>query len=137
MYWKITDIVVNALFISILIYASYKDIKTKIIPDKVHLFLIALSLLSVGIVWNNILGFVCVPLIFIISELRDRGAFGGGDIKFIAVCSYYLGLTNGFIGVIIGLVVALVINFCLKKKRFPLVPYLSVGFISVLILQGR
>ncbi|UZQ48859.1 prepilin peptidase [Clostridium kluyveri] len=127
----------------ILMYASYVDIRTKTIPDKIHVLVLLISLIKINLI-NSMLGFLIVPLPFFITALLKGGGIGGGDVKFMAASGFLLGLNGGFIASIIGLLLALIINAILYKVKnkdknisFPLAPYLSVGcFLSYLILGG-
>ena len=57
-----------------------------------------------------------------------------GQFKLSAACSFLLGFQRGMAGLVIGLLSAIICNLILnrkskiKGKAFPLVPYLSVGF---------
>jgi leader peptidase (prepilin peptidase)/N-methyltransferase len=127
----------------ILIYASYKDIKEKIIPDKVHLIIMVVSLIKIDLMVAT-LGFVIVPLPFFITALLKDEGIGGGDVKLMAASGFFLGLKGGFIASIIGLTLAVAVNFIYYKIKnkdknisFPLAPYLSIGcFLSYLITGG-
>lgn len=127
----------------ILIYASYKDIKEKIIPDKVHPMIMVISLIKVNLM-DSTLGFIIVPLPFFITALLKGDGIGGGDVKFMAASGFFLGLKGGFIASIIGLTLSVLINFIYYKIKnkdknisFPLAPYLSIGcFLSYLITGG-
>lgn len=136
-------IVKGFFYALILIYASYKDIKEKIIPDKVHTMIMVFSLIKIDLMVAT-LGFVIVPLPFFITALLKGDGIGGGDIKLMAASGFFLGLKGGFIASIIGLTLAVVVNFIyyeIKNKdkniSFPLAPYLSIGcFLSYLITGG-
>ncbi|EQB86604.1 leader peptidase (prepilin peptidase)/N-methyltransferase [Clostridium punense] len=139
-----TNLIVKGFFYAlILIYASYKDSKEKIIPDKIHLMIIAISLIKVNFM-IAIMGFIIVPLPFFITALLKGDGIGGGDIKFMASSGFLLGVKGGFIASIIGLTLAVAINFIYYKIKnkdknisFPLAPYLSIGcFLSFLITGG-
>lgn len=138
------NLIVKGFFYAlILIYASYKDTKEKIIPDKVHLMIIVISLIKINLI-VAIIGFIIVPLPFFITTLLKGDGIGGGDIKFMAASGFLLGVKGGFIASIIGLTLAVVTNviyYKIKNKdkniSFPLAPYLSIGcFLSFLITGG-
>lgn len=136
-------IVKGFFYVLILIYASYSDLKEKIIPDKVHLMIMVVSLIKINLM-AAILGFIIVPLPFFITALLKGDGIGGGDVKLMAASGFLLGLKGGFIASIIGLTLAVAVNFIyyeIKNKdkniSFPLVPYLSIGcFLSYLITGG-
>lgn len=125
----------NVLFILVLVYASYCDVKTRIIPDKVHVMIMLLALIRIDWI-PSILGLLLVPLPFLVVALVKEGAMGGGDIKFVGACSFFLGFYGGFIGSSLGIGVAILTNLLyFRYKRldyygkFALVPYLGVGYI--------
>jgi len=139
-----TNLIIKGFFYAlILMYTSYIDIKTKTIPDKVHVLILLISLIKINLIYS-LLGFLIVPLPFFITALLKGGGIGGGDVKFMAVCGFLLGIKGGFIASIIGLLLALFINAIVYKVKnkdknisFPLAPYLSIGcFLSYLILGG-
>lgn len=116
------------------------DIRAKIIPDKVHILIIFLSLINLNIL-NSIAGLILVPIPFLVTALLKRDGIGGGDVKFMAANGFLLGVQGGFVGSLIGLIITLVVNAILykikktdKNKSFPLAPYLSLGcFLTYLL----
>lgn len=127
----------NILFIIVLIYASYCDIKTRIIPDRVHVMIILLGLIQINIV-SSILGLLLVPLPFLVVPLIKSDTLGGGYIKLVGACSFYLGLYGGLLGSGLGLSLAIFVNVIYFKYKglddigkFPLVPYLGWGYVSL------
>lgn len=128
------------LYALILAYASFYDIKTKTIPDKVHILIIIVALINLNSL-NSIIGLLLVPIPFFITALIKGGGIGGGDVKFMGANGFFLGVKGGFIASIIGLTLAVVANFIyykIKKKdkniSFPLAPYLSIGcFLTYLL----
>lgn len=132
-------VVKNVLFIAVLVYASYCDIKTRIIPDKVHVMIILLGLIDVDWI-PSILGLLLVPLPFLVVALVKEGSMGGGDIKFVGACSFYLGVFGGTVGSCVGLGFGILINmlyFGYKNAEYngkiALIPYLGMGFVSLMI----
>ena len=129
----------GCIYLLILIYASLIDIKTKTIPDKVHIAIILIGIIGAGI--TKLIAALIIPIPFIITTLIKGNGIGGGDIKFMAANGFLLGMRGGFAGSIIGLLLAVVVNtvyYKVKKKdkgiSFPLAPYLSTGcFFSYLI----
>lgn len=138
-FWNL--IVLRGFFYAlILTYASIVDIRNKIIPDKVHVLIILLSLCSINS-FNSIIGFFIVPLPFLITAFIKGDGIGGGDIKFMAANGLFLGLKGGFIGSFIGLTIAVLINIAYYKIKnkdkeisFPLAPYLSIGCVLTYVL---
>lgn len=126
-------IVKGFLYALILTYTSFSDLKTKIIPDKIQIMIIGLSLINVNL-FSSIIGLIFVPIPFLLTALLKEGGIGGGDVKFMAANGFFLGVKGGIIGSIIGLIIAIVVNAIYykikdkdKKISFPLAPYLSIG----------
>lgn len=128
----------NSIFILALIYGGYYDYKKRIIPDKVHLIIIISSFLTNFYPLDSILGLFVLPIFFIVPVFYKEDSVGGGDIKLVGAISFFLGLKNGIIAIIIGLLLAIVFSLLVLKRdrfdSFPLGPYLAAGsFISLLI----
>ena len=99
----------NVLFVLVLIYASYCDIKTRVIPDKVHVMILLLGLIQVS--WlDSLLGMFLVPLPFLVVALLKKGSMGGGDIKLVSACSFFLGFSDGLLGSSVGLASGIMVN---------------------------
>jgi prepilin signal peptidase PulO-like enzyme (type II secretory pathway) len=67
----------------------------------------------------------CTGMIFM------KAVVNGADLKLAAACAFLLGFWNGIAGLIVGLLVAVIVNLIkLKNKKdgFPLIPYLAIGF---------
>lgn len=121
------------LYALVLAYASFCDIKTKTIPDKVHILIIIVALINLNIL-NSIIGLLLVPIPFFTTALIKGGGIGGGDVKFMGANGFFLGVKGGLVGSFLGLIIAITvikIYYKIKKKdnniSFPLAPYLSVG----------
>jgi leader peptidase (prepilin peptidase)/N-methyltransferase len=124
------------IFISILFYASYCDIKTREVPDFIHLMILITGF--IGITNENIpsmiIGFLIIPLPLFFSAVFKEKSIGGADIKFMAACSFLLGFERGLVAMVVGLLLAVIYTVIFNKIRrksiaetFPLVPYLAVG----------
>ncbi|QUH31112.1 prepilin peptidase [Vallitalea guaymasensis] len=132
-------VVKYVLFVLVLVYASYCDIKTRIIPDRVHIIIILLGLINLNWI-PSILGLVLVPLPFLVVALVRNGSMGGGDVKLVGACSFYLGFTGGLIGSSVGLAFGILTSilysrYKLKKYngKIALVPYLGVGYLLIMV----
>jgi len=134
-------IIKGLLFAEILIFTGYVDIKTKTIPDIVHILIIVVSLINIQL-YQSIVGLIIVPMPFLIPSLLKCNSIGGGDIKLMTVIGLLLGVKNGLIAGVIGLTFAVAVNgvyYKLKEKdrniSFPLAPYLGIGSFIAYLLQ--
>lgn len=128
-------IVQMAIFIMLLIYAAMIDVKTRTIPDHIPMLIILIGLIDMEPI-SALLGLMLVPLPYFIMALLKENSIGGGDIKLMGACGFYLGLQVGYVASVLGLMLALIIHLAYsvignKKvtKNIPLGPYLGVGCI--------
>lgn len=122
-------------FIMLLIYAAMIDLKTRTIPDHIPMLIILIGLIDMEPV-SAVLGLIFVPLPYFIMALLKENSIGGGDIKLMGACGFYLGIQAGYVASVLGLMLALIIHLAYsvignKKatKNIPLGPYLGVGCI--------
>lgn len=150
------DMVVTAVFIGIygfstsalrcillchiLILAGAADIATREIPDVFHLLIAIVGLIGFH-PGSALLGFLLVPLPFLIAALKT-GKIGGGDVKLMAASGFALGVTGGFWMMFWGLVMALLwdLSMCkgkkdisMGKRSIPLIPFMAFGCFVVLL----
>ena len=117
----------SVLFV-LLIITSYHDIKTRQIPD---IYSMMLALLAICVPhYENLWGvFCCLP--FLIAAISMGGA------------GMVIGLIPGISAMIIGLLGmiafhlgrSLLLGKMQWKQSYPLIPFLSVGIISMYLLQ--
>jgi leader peptidase (prepilin peptidase)/N-methyltransferase len=122
-------------FIMLLTYAAMIDLRTRTIPDHIAMLIILIGLIDMEPV-SAVLGLILVPLPYFIMALLKENSIGGGDIKLMGACGFYLGLQAGYVASILGLMLAIIIHFAYsmignKKatKNIPLGPYLGAGCI--------
>jgi leader peptidase (prepilin peptidase)/N-methyltransferase len=138
---EIPSLIRDGIFITLLLMASVTDIRRQIIPDSICVAIVMTSL--IGFKPANLVG-VFIALPFLIATIIF-GGMGGGDIKLMAASGMLLGLNESIDAAIIGLTVTAlfyIVSSIVQKLRgrkgqnhFPLAPFLSIGFISVLFLQ--
>ena len=132
------SILQGVLFSSLLLVASYTDIKRREIPDTVCVLLVLTGFLKFS--FQNLLGiFVALP--FLIAAMFKEKSIGGGDIKLTATVGFVLGFWKGIYGLIIGLTLLILfyimvrISSIIRKKQvaknlsMPLAPFLGIGFL--------
>jgi leader peptidase (prepilin peptidase)/N-methyltransferase len=132
----------------ILLAIAVIDFKTSEIPDSL---IIALIPCSVAAIWlqpeitllSHIIGFFSIALPLLLLTLLIPGAFGGGDIKLLAVCGFMLGwqmtLLAFFIALLLGGSYAIYLMLSGKRKRgehMVFGPAICIG-IAISIYFGR
>lgn len=132
------------LFFVLLSLAAAADIRKRIIPDWMPLFIAGVSLIPPEPVYLTGL-LVALPLLF---AGITAGGIGGGDIKLTGACGLVLGFERTFAGLLMALSFLLLFHAasqCIRRIRkinceavreqaYPLVPFLLLGmFLSVWI----
>lgn len=129
------------LYLQILIYASVVDIEKKIIPDRVHLLILIISLISINIK-SSILGLLIALFINTIPpKIFKLDMLGGGDIKMMCASGFFLGSLGSIVSIYIGLFISILFNLDKFKKEnikvgFALAPYLSIGCFFTYLIGG-
>jgi leader peptidase (prepilin peptidase)/N-methyltransferase len=128
------------LFSSLLMAAAYTDIKIRVIPDAIPMFIALISLLNFKL--TNQFGIV-IGLPFLIAALVVEDSIGGGDIKLTTSAGMVLGFWKGIYGLILGLsflvlfYLLLVLGSKIRKRQvarnlsLPLAPFLGIGFMII------
>lgn len=121
------------LLCQLLMVAGVFDLATREIPDSLHLLIAMAGLIDFQAL-PALLGFLLVPLPFLIAALKTE-KIGGGDVKLMAVSGFALGVTGGVWMMIWGLSAALFWHclFCRKQKSLPLAPFLAFGCFLALL----
>lgn len=121
------------LFFMLLAIASYKDIKTRTIPNVIHILIMMVGLIQIDLV-DSLLGFFIVPLPFFIMAYLKEGSIGGGDIKIMAAIGFTVGLFKGMEVSLLALILIVLTSLGSKwiyHKEYtciPVVPFLTIGF---------
>ncbi|MGV8149790.1 MAG: prepilin peptidase [Alkaliphilus sp.] len=127
------------LFAAILMSIAFIDIKYRKIPNYTILMIMIAGIIDIDIV-QSLLGLVVVPLPFFIMAYVEKNSIGGGDIKLMAACGFFLGITGGIVASVIGLTLAVLVNLLLMlvkpnknmiRQSFALAPYLVFGSLVV------
>lgn len=139
-----------ALFVvvAILIAIAWIDMDTLTIPDSLNIALAVVAVFivllqpEIGIV-ARIIGFFAVSLPMLLIAMKIPGAFGGGDIKLIAVCGFILGYQNVilaiFLACVLGGIYAIYLLRCQqagRKAEMCFGPYICMGTL-VAMLYGQ
>ena len=127
------------IVLSTLIVMSFIDIKTREIPDSVHVIILILALISFApvdnIMWQSkLIGAVIISVPLLIIALLT-GGIGGGDIKLFFVLGLLLGVGRiaiaFFVGTVLAGLVGLIILIVMKKQgrkyELPFGPFIAIG----------
>lgn len=125
------------LLCMILLTASYSDLRSREVADYMSVMVLLTAFIgaSMADIPGMLLGGLFVGgMMLLVTLLSGESCIGGADIKLGGACAFVLGTTGGIVGLITGLVLAIVINMCRGKSTrnqgFPLVPYLVAGFLA-------
>lgn len=121
------------LLCQVLMVAGVFDLATHEIPNSLHLLIAMVGLIGFQVL-PALLGFLLVPLPFLIAALKTE-KIGGGDVKLMAASGFALGVTGGVWMMIWGLSAALLWTclFCRRQKSLPLAPFLAFGCFLTLL----
>ena len=130
---------------AILISITYIDYDTMTIPNGFNIALIVPATISAFIfkeikIYERLIGLLSVSLLMLIITMIVKGAFGGGDIKLMAVAGFMLGYKNILLSFFIGIIITgiyaiikLATKKLNKKDHIAFGPGLCIGiFISML-----
>ena len=99
------------LFLAVLMSVSVTDWYTNSISDRLLLVIIILGMAAIWIfpeieIMDRLLGTVIVSIPMLAVSIMATGAFGGGDIKLMAVCGWFVGWRANIYAAVIGLFAA-------------------------------
>lgn len=121
------------LFFILLAIASYMDIKTRTIPNVIHILIMMVGLIQIDLV-DSLLGFILVPLPFFIMAYLKEGSIGGGDVKLMAAIGVAIGLLDGILLNIVSMfTMSFVCTLFKRKEKIPLTPYFLFGCIFTFV----
>ena len=133
-------IIKTIILLTLLLYASVMDIKTREVPNPVSGMLLILGLVDKDIdqLPSMIIGALLVFLPQFVSALINPSkALGGADIKISSSAAFLLGAQRGLFALIVGLALAVIVMPIIRKIRklpkdqpFPLIPFLSIGIVA-------
>ena len=130
------ELLKGIIFLQILLYASASDIQTHEVKDFVSVLIFITGFIGVTLsdIPMMILSALAIGGILLICAMVSGNRLGGADVKISAACAFLLGFQKSVAGLIIGLLVSVIANLIIQKRNktknqpFPLVPYLSIGF---------
>jgi leader peptidase (prepilin peptidase)/N-methyltransferase len=146
---EVPGFLIAAAFFTFLFLASYLDIHTGLVYNKITVpgiltgFLASVVPGGIGIL-QSLTGFLILGGILYVIAVVSRGGMGGGDIKLSALIGAFLGLRAGlvalFTGFLFGAIVGVVLLITGKKTRkdaIAFAPFLSLGGITGLFYGGE
>lgn len=136
MFDSLMLILKNTVFLEILLIASIYDLRTRIIPDWIHVLLLLVGCIDPNLS-KALVGLIITPLPFLIVAMKKEGSIGGGDIKLIGACGFVYGMMDGLGANIMGLACSIVYYEVVGRrskgelvgKKFPLVPFIAFGYL--------
>lgn len=123
------------------------DFATMEIPDGLTIAVIPFAIWAIFVfdnvtIMERIIGFFIISVPMLLLTLAVKSAFGGGDIKLIAVCGFLLGLQNVvfamFVAILLGGSYAVYLLVTGKSKRGAHIafgPYICIG-VAVSMFYG-
>lgn len=115
---------------------SYKDIKTREIPNWISVIVALTAVINFRL--ENLWGLIVAVIFF--SVALTTGKIGGGDVKLIAALSIVCGLWGSFALLLFAQIAMLVFyagNYIFRKinggtasKSLPFVPFIFIGYLA-------
>ena len=125
------------LVLEVLLCAAYFDIKTRLIPDWIHVMALGIGMVGVQPV-AAFVGMLITAMPFLVIELFHEGSVGGGDIKLMGVIGFCLG---GGVGLLIAGVTMVLVLLCknvvyrnLKNSCYISVPLVPHAYLATFFL---
>ncbi len=129
-------------------YGLSSSFKTMLIPDSLLLVLAVVSVFSVlrsGEFPEHLYGFLIVTAFMVLVMFIFPGSFGGGDLKLMAVCAFYLGLEMSLVflevtlvgGALFGVLFVILRGGKSLKVRIPFAPFIALGYAVTELFGGE
>lgn len=136
--WSI-ELLKGIILLQILLYASVSDIQTHELKDFISVLIFITGFIGVTLSDIPMMLFsgLAIGGVLLICAMVSGNRLGGADVKLSAACAFLLGFSKSIAGLVIGLFLAIICNIYFshknktKGKAFPLVPYLSIGFMAM------
>ena len=128
------------IFCLILLLSSYSDIRTRECSDWLHVMIVIAAFIGCEFINlpNMFLSAMFIGGIMLMTLLITNCNIGGADVKFAVACSFLLGLERSVIALLVGMLLAVLLNaFKTKEQKrggFPLIPYLTAGYLAVYLI---
>ncbi|MDY5001763.1 MAG: prepilin peptidase [Eubacteriales bacterium] len=123
------------IFFLILAFSAFADIKTRECDDHLHLMILIAAFIGTDLraLPNMLLSGLFIGGIMLLTTALTGSKLGGADIKNAACAAFLLGLERGILGVMVGMLLAVIINLVKhnRSRGFGLIPYLTAGYMAV------
>ena len=83
------NIYLVAAVTGLLIAQAVIDIKTRRLPDRLNLLILAAGIVTMDSPADELAGMLIVPIFMLLTNVIVPGAFGGGDIKLTAAVGLF------------------------------------------------
>lgn len=137
------------IFFSFLICVAIIDYRSMTIPNELILILGGFAFITPFLqqnisLMNRIIGFFVISLPMLLLCMVIHGAFGGGDIKLMAICGFILGYQNIVLAMILGCILASIYGVYLmffkqveRRAHMCLGPFLSIGIMISMLFGNK
>lgn len=129
-------------FLAVLMMVAAIDWDTRIIYDRCHVIIIILGFAAVKFfpevsLRERLIGMAVISVPMLILAMVIPGAFGGGDIKLMGACGWFLGWKANLVAMFLGLLTAGI--YCMimlaagrlnRKDTFAFGPFLAAGLVA-------
>ena len=134
-------------YLGILIIVALIDWDTKIIYNRFHIIILLLGIAALWLfpehpVTDRLIGEAAVSLPMLLIAIAIEGAFGGGDIKLMAVSGFLLGWRSILIAMFLGLLTGsayaigmMAAKRLTRKDHFAFGPFLALG-LAIALFYG-
>ena len=128
----------NFLLIIVMIISSYLDIKSYIVYTPLNITILLLAFFKHVFYKENLIniifGLIVIPLILIILNYIKKDSIGDGDIEYLSALGFYFGYKMEVYAFFIGIFMIFIYSILIKKDKYPLIPFISIGFIAILLI---
>lgn len=121
-----------------MIISSYLDIKSYIVYTPLNITILLLAFFKHVFYKENLVnilfGLIVIPLILIILNYIKKDSIGDGDIEYLSALGFYFGYKLEVYAFFIGIFMIFIYSILIKKDKYPLIPFISIGFIAILLI---
>lgn len=148
------DFIFYALISSSLIVVTFIDLKEMIIPDRLVITILTLSILHKAVNYilykvpinfiDSIGGLLLAGGLFLLIVIISNGGMGGGDVTLIGSLGFVVGIKNillvMFLSFMIGAIISLfllLLKIKTKKDPIPFGPFIIISFFIVMLFGEK